>query len=96
MSTGSASRPAGAPGSVLLYAVIGAIVWPGPRPGGLLSAVQDWVAHGAEGNGLPIALVLALASVGDRDRCGRQLATTAIPRPGEPLAAASRAALRAA
>jgi len=102
-----ASPLTGAPGAVLLYALIGAIVWPGTRPGGLLgvrgariawaalwlvmawlwletpsssanavsgaikaapsgmswlSTLQEWVAKGAAGNGLPIALVLAAAS----------------------------------
>jgi hypothetical protein len=94
----------GAPGAVILYPLIGLLVWPGGRPGGLLGApgartawlclwivtawlwlgapsssangitaainaapsgmswlstVQDWAAHTAQGNGLPIALVLA-------------------------------------
>jgi len=98
----------GAPGAVLLYGLIGLMVWPNDRPGGLLgvrgaritwcalwivsgfllllqvnstanatknlinaapsgmswlSSLQDWVAKGAAGNGLIIALVLALASV---------------------------------
>jgi hypothetical protein len=97
----------GAPGAVLLYAIVGLLVWPTGRPGGLLgvrgakmtwaalwlvmawlwllgpnssanathdainaapsgmswlSTVQDWAAEGAQGNGLPIALVLALVS----------------------------------
>jgi hypothetical protein len=97
----------GAPGAVALYAIIGMLVWPSARPGGLigargarivwavlwvlmawlwleapsssanattnsinaapsgmswLSSVQDWVANAAKGNGLVIALVLALAS----------------------------------
>jgi hypothetical protein len=42
-----ASPLTGAPGSVLLYAVIGAIAWPGPRPGGLLGvrgARTAWAA----------------------------------------------------
>ncbi len=103
-----ASPLTGAPGAVVLYAIIGAIVWPGDRPGGLLgvrgartawgivwvlmgwlwliapnssanathnalnaapsgmswlSTVQDWVANGAKGNGLVIAVVLAFVSV---------------------------------
>ncbi len=102
-----ASPLTGAPGAVLLYGIIGLIVWPTARPGGLLgvrgariawavlwlvmawlwleapsssanavsnsinaapsgmswlSTVQDWVASGAKGNGLPIALMLALLS----------------------------------
>jgi hypothetical protein len=97
----------GAPGAVLLYALIGLMVWPVDRPGGLLgvrgtrvawaglwlvmawlwllapnstanathdainaapsgmswlSTVQDWVASGAQGHGLVIALVLAAVS----------------------------------
>lgn len=97
----------GAPGAVLIYAVIGLIVWPNDHPGGLLgvrgarltwgliwilmgglwllavnssanatrtlinaapsgmswlSTIQDWVAKGAKGNGLIIAVVLALLS----------------------------------
>jgi hypothetical protein len=97
----------GAPGAVLIYALIGLIVWPNDRPGGLLgvrgariawgvlwvltgalwllavnssanatttlinaapsgmswlSTVQDWVANGAKGNGLPIAIGLAFVS----------------------------------
>ena len=97
----------GAPGAVLIYALIALIVWPNGRPGGLLgvrgaritwgvlwilmgglwllavnssanattslinaapsgmswlSTVQDWVANGAKGEGLIIALVLALVS----------------------------------
>lgn len=103
-----ASPLTGAPGAVILYAIIGLIVWPGERPGGLLgvrgariawgaiwgltawlwleapsssanaitnainaapsgmswlSTVQNWVANGAKGNGLPIALVLAALSI---------------------------------
>lgn len=103
-----ASPLTGAPGAVILYAIIGLIVWPGERPGGLLgvrgarvawgaiwvlmawlwleapsssanaitnainaapsgmswlSTVQDWVANGAKGNGLPIALALAALSI---------------------------------
>ena len=97
----------GAPGAVSLYALVGLMVWPSARPGGLLgargcrtawcalwlvmawwwlmgpnssanathdainaapsgmswlSSLQDWVANGAKGNGLVIALVLALIS----------------------------------
>jgi hypothetical protein len=97
----------GAPGAVLLYGLIGLLVWPNGRPGGLLGArgaktlwavlwlvmawlwllapsssanavhdainaapsgmswlstLQDWVAGGARGNGLVIALVLAAVS----------------------------------
>ena len=97
----------GAPGAVLLYAIIGLIVWPNDRPGGLLgvraaratwvalwlamgwlwllganssanatrdlinaapsgmswlSTVQDAAANAAKGNGLVIAIVLALLS----------------------------------
>ncbi|HUA45518.1 MAG TPA: hypothetical protein VMA77_09845 [Solirubrobacteraceae bacterium] len=103
-----ASPLTGAPGAVLLYAVIGAIVWPNGRPGGLLgvrgariawgalwvlmawlwleapsssanaisnainaapsgmswlSTVQLWAAHGSQGNGLLIAIILALVSI---------------------------------
>jgi hypothetical protein len=99
-----ASPLTGAPGAVFLYALIGLMVWPNGRPGGLLgirgvriswaalwmvmawlwllaanssanatsdainaapsgmswlSTVQYWVADGAHGNGLAIALVLA-------------------------------------
>jgi hypothetical protein len=102
-----ASPLTGAPGAVILYPLIGAIVWPTERPGGLLGArgartmwaalwllmawlwleapsssanatsgaiteapsgmswlstVQLWVAEAAQGKGLVIALVLALAS----------------------------------
>lgn len=102
-----ASPLTGAPGAVLLYAIIGLIAWPGERAGGLLgvrgariawgalwvlmawlwleapsssanattsainsapsgmswlSSFQDWVANGAKGNGLVIALVLGLLS----------------------------------
>jgi hypothetical protein len=98
----------GAPGAVLLYAIIGAIVWPNGRPGGLLgvrgartvwavlwlvvgwmwlitpnssgnatrdainaapsgmswlSSLQNGVADAAKGNGLVIAIVLAVLSV---------------------------------
>jgi hypothetical protein len=97
----------GAPGAVILYALVGLIVWPNNRPGGLLgvrgsriawgvlwilmgalwllavnssanatrtainaapsgmswlSTVQDWLADAAKGNGLVIALVLAVVS----------------------------------
>jgi hypothetical protein len=97
----------GAPGAVLLYALVGLAVWPTRRPGGLLgvrgariawaalwlltawlwlapqnsspgsitaaikaapsgmgwlTSVQHWAATAANGNGLPIALVLALLS----------------------------------
>ncbi|HXO08769.1 MAG TPA: hypothetical protein VN880_12090 [Solirubrobacteraceae bacterium] len=97
----------GAPGAVLLYGIVGLIVWPGDRPGGLLgvrgarmvwavlwvlmgglwllganstanatttainaapsgmswlSTVQNWGANAASGNGLIIAVVLAVAS----------------------------------
>jgi hypothetical protein len=97
----------GAPGAVLLYALVGLAVWPARRPGGLLgvrgakiawaalwlltawlwlapqnsspgsitaaikaapsgmgwlTSVQHWAATAANGNGLPIALVLALLS----------------------------------
>jgi hypothetical protein len=103
-----ASPLTGAPGAVSLYAIIGAIVWPNGRPGGLLgvrgagiawgavwvvmawlwleapsssanaissainaapsgmswlSTVQLWAAHASKGNGLPIAIVLALISI---------------------------------
>jgi hypothetical protein len=101
-----ASPLTGAPGAVLLYGLIGLVVWPNGRPGGLLgvrgaraawatlwllmaylwlveagganaisnainaapsgmswlSSVQDWVAKGAKGNGVIIALVLGAAS----------------------------------
>lgn len=102
-----ASPLTGAPGAVLLYGLIGLIVWPNDRPGGLvgvrgartiwaalwlvmawlwleapssgasavstavreapsgmswLSTLQEWVAKGAHGNGLPIAIVLCLLS----------------------------------
>jgi hypothetical protein len=97
----------GAPGAVLMYGLIGLVVWPNGRPGGLLgvrgaktlwavlwvvmawlwllapgssanavtnainaapsgmswlSTLQDWVAGGARGNGLVIALALAAVS----------------------------------
>jgi hypothetical protein len=103
-----ASPLTGAPGAVILYAVIGAIVWPNGKPGGVigvrgariawgslwvlmawlwleapsssanatsnaingapsgmswLSTVQLWAAHGSEGNGLPIAIILAVSSI---------------------------------
>ncbi len=103
-----ASPLTGAPGAVILYAIIGATVWPNRRSGGLLgvrgariawgalwvlmawlwleapsssanaisdainaapsgmswlSTVQLWAAHGSKGNGLPIAIVLALISI---------------------------------
>ena len=103
-----ASPLTGAPGAVILYAIIGAIVWPTARPAGLLgvqgariawgavwvlmawlwleapsssanaisgainaapsgmswlSTVQLWAAHGANGNGLPIAIILAFISI---------------------------------
>jgi hypothetical protein len=103
-----ASPLTGAPGAVSLYAIIGAIVWPNGRPGGLLgvrgarvawgglwvlmawlwleapsssanaisnavnsapsgmswlSTVQLWAAHGSKGNGLPIAIILAVSSL---------------------------------
>jgi hypothetical protein len=102
-----ASPLTGAPGAVLLYGLIGLIVWPSSRPGGLvgvrgarttwaalwlvmawlwleapsssasgiatdvskapsgmswLSTLQEWVAKGAHGNGLPIAIVLCVLS----------------------------------
>lgn len=102
-----ASPLTGAPGAVLLYALVGLIVCPSDRPGGLvgvrgartiwaslwlvmawlwleapssgasaistsvkaapsgmswLSTLQEWVAKGTHGNGLPIAIVLALLS----------------------------------
>jgi hypothetical protein len=98
----------GAPGGVILYAVVGLIVWPNDRAGGLLgirgarlawgalwllmawlwleapsssanatsaaikaapsgmswlSTVQQWAASATKGDGLPIALVLAAASL---------------------------------
>jgi hypothetical protein len=97
----------GAPGAVFLYALVGLIVWPCDRPGGVLgvrgvrvawaalwlvmawlwllgpnstanatrdainaapsgmswlSTVQDWVAGGAQGHGMAIALGLAAVS----------------------------------
>ena len=103
-----ASPLTGAPGAVILYAVIGAIVWPNGRAGGLLgirgariawgavwvlmawlwleapsssanaisgaigaapsgmswlSTVQQWAVDGSKGNGLVIAIVLALISI---------------------------------
>jgi hypothetical protein len=103
-----ASPLTGAPGAVILYAVIGAIVWPNGRPGGLLgirgariawgglwvlmawlwleapsssanaisnaisaapsgmswlSTVQQWAVDGSKGNGLVIAIILALISI---------------------------------
>lgn len=42
-----ASPLTGAPGAVLLYALIGAIVWPGPRPGGLLGVRGARIAWAA-------------------------------------------------
>jgi hypothetical protein len=102
-----ASPLTGAPGAVLLYAIIGLLVWPNGRRGGLLgvqgaritwavlwllmawlwleapsssanattnlinaapsgmswlSTVQDWAANAAKGDGLVIALVLAVVS----------------------------------
>jgi hypothetical protein len=103
---GTANPLTGAPGAVLLYAIIGLLVWPGERTGGLLGArgaravwatiwlvlawswllapnssadatssaiqsapgagwlqsLQSSVASAAQGNGLAIALVLALLS----------------------------------
>lgn len=103
-----ASPLTGAPGAVILYALIGLIVWPNERPGGLLgvqgarvawgalwvlmawlwleapsssanaissainaapsgmrwlSTVQLWAAHASKGNGLLIAIVLAVSSI---------------------------------
>jgi len=103
-----ASPLTGAPGAVILYAIIGAIVWPNRRPGGLLgvrgariawgalwglmawlwleapsssanaisnaikaapsgmswlSTVQQWAVDGSKGNGLVIAIILALISI---------------------------------
>ncbi|MGH3266535.1 MAG: hypothetical protein ACRDNS_31605 [Trebonia sp.] len=103
-----ASPLTGAPGAVMLYAIVGLAVWPGDRPGGLLgvrgtrlawaalwvvmawlwleapsssanavsnaietapsgmswlSTVQIWAADATKGAGLPIALVLAAASL---------------------------------
>jgi hypothetical protein len=103
-----ASPLTGAPGAVILYAVIGLVVWPNGRPGGLigvtgariawaalwvlmawlwleapsssanaisnainaapsgmswLSTVQLWAAHGSQGNGLPIVIILAVSSI---------------------------------
>lgn len=97
----------GAPGAVLIYALIGLIVWPNERPGGLLgargartawaalwlvmawlwlqapssnasaisesikaapsgmswlSSLQEWLAKGLHGNGVALAIVLALLS----------------------------------
>jgi hypothetical protein len=41
--TNTASPLTGAPGAVLLYAIIGLVVWPTERPGGLLgSQALDW------------------------------------------------------
>ncbi len=101
-----ASALTGAPGAVLLYALIGGMVWPNGRPGGLfgvrgaravwaglwlvnawlwlvmaggangitnainaapsgmswLSSVQDWFANAAKGDGVVIAIVLAVVS----------------------------------
>lgn len=102
-----ASPLTGAPGAVLLYALIGLIVWPNDRPGGLLgvrgartawaalwlvmawlwleapssnasaiselvkaapsgmswlSTLQEWLAKGLHGNGVGLAIVLALLS----------------------------------
>ena len=101
-----ASALTGAPGAVLLYALIGAMVWPNGRPGGLfgvrgaravwaslwlvmawlwlveaggasgitnsinaapsgmswLSSVQNWAAKAAQGDGVAIAIVLAVTS----------------------------------
>jgi hypothetical protein len=98
----------GAPGAVILYGLVGLVVWPNDRQGGLLgvrgtraawaalwalmawlwleassssanavssaitsapsgmswlSTVQHWAATASKGNGLPIALVLAAASL---------------------------------
>jgi hypothetical protein len=36
LMTNTANQLTGAPGAVLLYAIIGLVVWPGARPGGLL------------------------------------------------------------
>ena len=103
-----ASPLTGAPGAVILYALIGSIVWPNRRPGGLLgvrgariawgalwglmawlwleapsssanaisnaikaapsgmswlSTVQQWAVDGSKGNGLVIAIILALISI---------------------------------
>jgi hypothetical protein len=104
--TPMASALTGAPGAVLLYPLIGMIVWPNGRPGGLLgvlgsrlawaglwlvmawlwlveaggangihnainaapsgmswlSSMQDGFASAAQGNGVVIALILAVAS----------------------------------
>ncbi|HUB05112.1 MAG TPA: hypothetical protein VMA76_08575 [Solirubrobacteraceae bacterium] len=104
----TANALTGAPGAVVIYAVVGLVVWPGRRSGGLLgvrgarlawaalwvlmgalwllaanstadatttlihaapsgvawlTTVQHWAASAATGGGLPIALVLAAASV---------------------------------
>jgi hypothetical protein len=42
-----ASPLTGAPGAVLLYALIGLVVWPGERPGGLLGIRGTRVAWAA-------------------------------------------------
>jgi hypothetical protein len=102
-----ASPLTGAPGAVLIYALIGLIVWPNDRPGGLLgvrgartawaalwlamawlwleapssnasaisesikaapsgmswlSTLQEWLTKGLHGNGVGLAIVLALLS----------------------------------
>ena len=53
MFTDAAQPMTGAPGGVLLYALIGLIVWPGKRPGGLLGA------HGARVQWAVLWLVIA-------------------------------------
>ena len=118
----------GAPGAVLLYGIVGLVVWPNDRPGGLLgvrgartvwavlwvlmgglwllgvnstanatttlinaapsgmswlTTVQDWTANAAQGNGLIIAVVLAFASLCDRDRRCSQLACARVPDRGD-------------
>jgi len=124
-----ASPLTGAPGAVILYAIIGAVAWPNGRPGGLLgvqgariawgavwllmgwlwleapssganaisnainaapsgmswlSTVQLWAAHGSKGNGLPIAIILAVSSIA----IGFSVALNWHPRPFLALAVA--------
>ena len=52
-----ASPLTGAPGAVLLYALIGAIVWPNGRPGGLLGVrgARDRLGDAVAGDGVAVA-----------------------------------------
>jgi len=100
--TGTASPLGGAPGAVLLYALLGLVVWPGDRPGGLVGPLGArllwgvlwagmaslWLLGPNSGkNATRDAIAAAPAGIGPVDSLQRHVAELASGK-GHPIAVA--------